>query len=262
MLRVVKADYGNVEESIPVTSPSFAFSVLNKMIPGCVYGDSNNEGAFLIGTFSGIFYIMGDEANGKFKEELFSLYRDRKKKQSRFTLFSSSEKWDEAWNDLFENEEMVRRYNRYAFAFNKLKNLSNSNRMELPKGFTVKKINLENIHQSTEFNEEYYEKYWGSVSNFLENGFGYCVLHNDTIVSECTSIFRAEKSAEMDIVTKSEWKGKGLGKVTAQSFINHCIEKNITPRWDCSVGNSASISMANTIGFESPLRYSVFAQNI
>lgn len=262
MLRVVKADYGNVEESIPVTSPSFVFSVLNKIIPGFVYGDSSNKGTFLIGTFSGIFYVMGDEANGKFKEELFSLYHDRKKEQSRFTLFSSSERWDEALNDLFENEEMVRRYNRYAFAFNKLKNLSNSNRMELPKGFTVKKINLENIHQSTEFNEEYYEKYWGSVSNFLENGFGYCVLHNDTIVSECTTIFRAEKSAEMDILTKSEWEGKGLGKVTAQSFINHCIEKNITPRWDCSVGNPASISMANTIGFESPLRYSVFAKTV
>lgn len=260
MLRLVEADYEEVEKSLQVTSPSFVFAVLNKIIPGFVYGDSSNKGTFLIGTVSGIFYVMGDETNGNFKEGLFHLYHDSKNEQSRFTLFSSSEKWDKAVNVLFENEELVRRFNRYAFAFNKLKN--SRNRMEIPKEFTVKKIDPDIIQQSGEFNEKYYEKYWGSVSNFLKNGFGYCVLHNDTIVSECTTIFRAENLAELDIITMSEWKGKGLAKVAAQSFINHCIEKNITPRWDCSVDNPASISMANTMGFENPTRYSVFAKTI
>ncbi|MGE7603801.1 GNAT family N-acetyltransferase [Peribacillus sp. NPDC097675] len=256
MLQLMESDYEEVEKCLQVASPSFVFAVLNKKITGFVYGDPSNKNNYLIGTVSGIFYVTGDETNNEFKDGLVDLYN--KNEQSRFTLFSSSEKWDKAISDLFKSEERVHSFSRYTFAFNQLKNINN--RVKLPKEFTVKKINAEIIHQSIYFNEEYYEEYWGSVSNYLENGFGYCVFHNDTLVSECTSIFRAEKVAEMDILTKSERKGKGLAKVTAQSFINHCMEENITPRWDCSVDNIASISMANTIGFEHPTRYSVFAK--
>ncbi|MGW6383977.1 GNAT family N-acetyltransferase [Peribacillus butanolivorans] len=47
---------------------------------------------------------------------------------------------------------------------------------------------VEELSNSSEFNEDYYEEYWGSVSNFSENGFGYCILHKGKVVSECTSI--------------------------------------------------------------------------
>ncbi|MGE7768208.1 GNAT family N-acetyltransferase [Peribacillus sp. NPDC096540] len=32
---------------------------------------------------------------------------------------------------------------------------------------------------------DYYKEYWGSVSNFSENGFGYWILHKGKVVSEC-----------------------------------------------------------------------------
>ncbi len=44
------------------------------------------------------------------------------------------------------------------------------------------------------------------------------------------------------------------------TFIDHCIENHITPRWDCDVDNEASIQLAQKMGFENPQKYSIFVQ--
>lgn len=256
MIPILESNYEQLKNSLLNDSPTFVYAVLNKIIPGFVYIEPNNKNTFLIGTHSGIFYVFGDETNNYFNNSLIELYHNRINEKTRFTLFSSSMKWDKAINDLLKNE--ISKVQRYTFTFNQHNYLKK--KVDLPKEFTIKKIDEEILNKSIEFNEDYYTQYWGSVSKFLENGFGYCILHNGDVVSECTSIFRSRQFAEIDIVTKDDFRGKGLALATIQAFIDYCITSHITPRWDCSVDNLASITLGSKLGFTNPKAYSVFVK--
>lgn len=138
MLRLLEADFEKVKNFLH-ESPSFVYAVLEQIIPGFVYTDSSNKNTFLIGTNSGIFYIIGDESNSYFNNALLELYRNRTNNKARFTLFSSSENWDNVINDLFKNE--VSKLRRYNFTFNR-QSYSN-NKMQLPKEYALKKADEE-----------------------------------------------------------------------------------------------------------------------
>ncbi|QYF83811.1 GNAT family N-acetyltransferase [Brevibacterium sp. PAMC21349] len=238
------------------TYPTFAYSVLDNYIPGQVYMDELKK-TVLIGTDSGIFVVGGDEMNNGLNSVFLEIYRSRKNDKKRFTLFSPSKEWNQVINKLFGKD--LRQMHRYSFHFNK-DTYSTINKVKVPKDFIVKRIDEKIITESLEFNESYYNEYWGSVSNFLENGFGYCLLHNDTVVSECTAIFSSSQFAEIDIATQNKYRKMGLAQNVAEIFIEHCIERNLKPNWDCDVNNFASIKLAERLGFENPIEYSVFVR--
>lgn len=233
--------------------PTFVLSVLNQYICGTVYADSSTSGTVLIGTESGVFFVIGNEDNHHFNDCLFDLYSQRKKKNLRFTLFSSNENWDCIIKDRFKNN--VRQMSRYSFNYESKKQMADK---VLAKEYCIRRIDEELLVNSTEFNEDYYKEYWGTVSNFRKNGFGYCILHNGKVVSECTSIFSSHHYSEMDIATHKEYRGQRLASIIATAFINHCLENHIIPRWDCDIGNKSSIKLARNLGFVNPVRYSIF----
>ena len=98
----------------------------------------------------------------------------------------------------------------------------------------------------------------GIVSNFIANGFGYCILHKGKVVSGCTSIFSSLQFSEIDIATHEDYRGQGLASIIAKTFIDHCIENDIMPRWDCDILNNSSIKLAKKLGFKKPVKYSIF----
>ncbi|MNO14222.1 GNAT acetyltransferase [compost metagenome] len=139
--------------------------------------------------------------------------------------------------------------------------LQNRSENNLPPGFILGRITADSIDLSRTLNRAYYEEYWGSVSSFLKNGIGYCVLYENEVVSECTSIFRSAHYAEIDIETSSGFRGQGLGIGAARAFIDECMVKGITPCWDCDVSNEASIKLARKLGFGDPHEYSIFVKH-
>ncbi|WP_313893201.1 GNAT family N-acetyltransferase [Psychrobacillus sp.] len=249
---VIKLLENNDEEIYPV----FAYSILNKYINGQFYLDEL-EKSLLIRTDSGIFVVAGDEMNKDFYQLLKENYNIRKNANERFTLFSPSQKWDQAINELFGKE--LKQIYRYSFQFNK-GTYSSIKKSEIPKEFTLVEMDEKTITKSIDFNESYFNEYWGSVSKFLENGFGYCLLHSETVVSECTSIFCSPQYAEIDITTQEKYRGMGLGQKVAEIFMERCIEKRINPKWDCDINNVASIKMAERLGFENPIKYSIYVR--
>lgn len=64
----------------------------------------------------------------------------------------------------------------------------------------------------------------------------------------------------MDIVTQDRYRGLRLGQIVATNFILKCMEDKKKPRWDCDVNNNASIKLAEKLGFEKPIEYSVFVR--
>ncbi|MEH7121874.1 GNAT family N-acetyltransferase [Bacillus sp. JJ1773] len=237
-----------------VTCPTFAYSVLDGYIKGTVYAESRFTNSVLIGTNSGIYFAAGESDNLDFNHFLFELYRQRKNKKSRFTLFSSSKQWDYTIKNQLKDE--IKQLSRFSFTYENDKKLDDNNLLSCD--YSIEKINTENIKKSLEFNEEYYNKYWGSISNFIENGFGFCILHNRKVVSECTSIFSSQQFAEVDIATHKDYRGQGLASIIANAFTEHCLKNRIVPRWDCDVSNTSSIHLAEKLGFVNPVEYSIF----
>ncbi|MGE7090576.1 GNAT family N-acetyltransferase [Lysinibacillus sp. NPDC048646] len=247
----------NLIENNVKTVPTFAYSVLNNYMSGVVYADSKNPETILIGTESGIYFVAGKENNQEFNEFLCELYNQRKNKELRFTLFSSNEYWDRIIHELFKDN--LKQINRYSYIYDKKQS---HDKKLIANEYSIRKISEELIASSSEFNEDYYNEYWGSVANFTAKGFGYCMLHRGEVICECTSIFASLQFSEIDIETHKDYRGQGLGLIVAKAFINHCLENGIKPRWDCDISNASSIRLAEKLGFDNPSEYSIFVKNV
>lgn len=97
----------------------------------------------------------------------------------------------------------------------------------------------------------------GGVDAFLETGLGVCLLAGDEIVSEAYAPFVGRRTAEVGVVTAEGQRGRGLAAVTvaflAQSLADHDLELY----WSCDAENTASIRVAEKLGFASPRSYAM-----
>lgn len=134
-------------------------------------------------------------------------------------------------------------------------------KIELNKNtYEIKRIDKSDIERSNEFTVDYYKEYWGANEAFLNNGFGFCIEQDGMIVAECVSIFNGNRFAEIDIATHEAHQGKGLAQAVATSFIEHCIQNNITPCWDCNADNIPSKKLASKLSFHNPVEYDLFVR--
>ncbi|WP_042457062.1 GNAT family N-acetyltransferase [Neobacillus dielmonensis] len=236
--------------------PTFVYSVLDQYIPGKIYL-TKSETSAIMGTGSGIYAVIGDVRDQDGERLLAGLFQSRQAAKKRFTLFSPSQEWDLKIDELLEND--LTQYKRHSFIFNP-NNYRRLVKVDHSQSFSVHKYDSELISKSHEFNQAYIKEYWGSTTNFLKNGFGFCLLEDGQIACECLTIFTSSKFAEIDIVTQEPYRGRGLALTAAQLFIDYCLKKNIAPIWNCDVNNLPSIKLAEKLGFEHPSTYSIFVK--
>ncbi|MBE7095807.1 GNAT family N-acetyltransferase [Bacillus cereus] len=241
-------------ESLTRTT-TFAYAVCDQMIDGEVFTNEKLT-AGLIRTANGIYYVFGDTDDHNYNEYLFAYLKMAiEKTEKRFTLFTSSDEWEMKLEERFSNT--LRNILRMKFQreiFEERKRDANKNTYE------VKRINKSDIERSNEFTEEYYKEYWGSKELFLNGGFGFCIEQDGMIVAECVSIFNGNGFAEIDIVTHKAYQGKGLAQAVATRFIEHCMQNDITPCWDCYVDNIPSQKLASKLSFNHPIEYRLFVR--
>ncbi|WP_083677804.1 GNAT family N-acetyltransferase [Paenibacillus sp. FSL R7-0337] len=243
-----------MDESQGKSYPTFAYSVLDRYIDGDIIIDKSSA---LIGISSGIYTVVGDETNDDFASRLLHEFKHRERLDQRFTLFSSSEGWDRRINELLGAK--LQRLQRYSFTFNEQRFLQ-SGRAGMQEGFRLNRINEESLEGDREFDAAYIRKYWGSLERFADKGFGFFVTEREVIAGECVSIFSSEQYAEIDILTNPLYRGRGMAGCVAKAFILECLERQITPRWDCDLHNIASIRLAQKLNFTAPETYSLYAR--
>ena len=203
MITVPRKDFSFIIKKLKV-APTFVYSVLDSTIQGTVLADSSDYNALLIHTKAGLYYITGQVTN-KLLENLVAIFEERVDKGERFTLFSYTPIWSQVIEQYF-NEDL-RKIERYAFSFDLL-TYKNRKRNEVH-DYEISKITSSIVEYSQEFNKKYYDEYWDSINNFLENGFGFCLIDNQRIISEAVSIFKCNNYAEIDIVTDLNYRGEG-----------------------------------------------------
>lgn len=76
---------------------------------------------------------------------------------------------------------------------------------------------------------------------------------NDKLVSVCDAPdmpYMEDVIQHTGIVTLKKERRKGYAKLTAALSAHHLIERGICPQWECHLNNTASIALAESIGYE------------
>lgn len=100
--------------------------------------------------------------------------------------------------------------------------------------------------------------FWPSVRHFTRTGFGFCVLHGDTIVSWCLSVYASGNNFELGVATAAEHRNQGFATRAAAACVELCVEKGLIPHWHCWDDNAPSIAVAEKLGFARPVGYQVY----
>ena len=98
---------------------------------------------------------------------------------------------------------------------------------------------------------------WGSVNNFIKNGFGYCAIMDGNIISWCTAEYVSENYCGIGIETIEEHEGKGLATIISNEFLKGCSTSNITPYWDSWKKNIPSVRVAEKNNFQKVCDYKI-----
>ncbi|MEH7458283.1 GNAT family N-acetyltransferase [Bacillus sp. JJ1127] len=259
MKKITLAKYHTI---LPVLEASkqastFAYAVCDRIIDGEIVANEKST-AGLIATVNGIYYLFGDAHDQEFQHTLFSyIEKDVLTKEKRFTLFTSSKEWEMVIENHFKDS--LKKIPRKTFRFQR--DIFEDRKRELDDfTYEIKRIDKNIIEKSTEFTEQYYKEYWGSKETFLNDGFGFCIVQGQKVVAECVSIFSGNGFAEIDIATHPDHQGKGLARLVATYFIDHCIQHHITPCWDCNIDNIPSQKLARKLGFDYPEEYVLYVR--
>ena len=97
---------------------------------------------------------------------------------------------------------------------------------------------------------EWMQANWGGVQPFLQRGFGFCLLHDDNIVSWCIGDCASGDRCEVGIHTLPDYRRRGLAAIVTAATVADCFErgfKNIG--WHCIAGNIGSWKTAEKVGF-------------
>lgn len=255
VIKVTVKHYPIIKQNIQ-RAPTFVYSILDQLIEGTVYTDTATFQTLLIHTKSGIYFVYGDSTTTEIDRQLAICLELSIEQGKRFTLFSYSKQWNTKIEQLLNGQ--LRKIERYTFTFDK--SLYGRKEEQEVSNFEVMPIAQLHIKNAMEFTYAYYDEYWDSTANYLTNGFGFCLIHKEQIVSEAVSIFKSNEYAEIDIMTDSNFRGQGLASLIATTFINHCLANELKPCWDSDISNTASIYLGTKLGFTDPQKYAIYTK--
>ncbi|MCL2287405.1 MAG: GNAT family N-acetyltransferase [Firmicutes bacterium] len=215
-----------------------------------VYADNATkpETMLFINGFAGTG-LYGDASNYERNQEIKRLIIDcfdEEEKEVWLSLYSPE--WEPVVDNLFDGysswkaHRLIHRLNGESFQ------QRSSWRDKIPGGYAMVKVDV----SSYEFvNCRYPSFYWKPEGN----KFGWFLLKDGEVVSECISVwvekFGVEKNCvEIGIETKEEYRRKGYAALTATAFVEDCLSQKLTPVWCCWSFREGSKELAKMLGFE------------
>ena len=253
MIRLDKTGYSIVEPFL--TEDNRRLPLLEDFIvqekAADIYADSElSPEAFFILSKSSWAYLVGRKTAAFRKDILDFLYREQRDFYIWFGVDSSWIREGEGDSGRFE----LGNYPRYEFRFDRDQFFRNEKH---DKRYQPRIIDRSNIAAACEFTgsiRDFYE----TPENFLKNGLGFVVTEGDRVIGEVVSAsVSRSREAEMDIHTSEEYRAKGIGTSLGEAFIRTCLQKDLIPKWDCMVSNTASVKLADRLGFSVIKEYPV-----
>jgi len=261
-----KSDYYKVRHLLKELSFTLSDDAVMKGIrPGkiCVDDVKNPKTAFVWAKPSE-FCLAGYPDNDQFNSSLQNLIVEEiapellSRNLNFSVVFCCSDVWDSKIQFIFKSLSSTKKY-RWLHAFKKRKV---SWKVVVPSGFRAERIdevfleskNLLNINKVI----DYIIFNWDSIYNYIQKGFGFCLVCGDEIVSWCISGNNVGKKCKLTIGTDEKYSNKGFASLTVSVFLSHCIKNNLKPVWHCGTENLPSIAVARKMGFEKESIFPVY----
>jgi len=229
------------------------FSVIEARTPGRVLVDHSERPAtacVAVGSVPSDLFLGGDEGDPLFNRALQDLLVTEVMPRLRdgtdvahLMLYSVSEGWRTVLDDLLK-EYGIRRLTRTQFTFRpeRFARLRGW-RERIPEGFHVQRADRRVAERIAGIAE-----LWGSIDNFLREGFFFCVVGGDEVISRSGTVFVGDGRAEIGAETAEPCRRKGFATLAACACIEHCLEIGLRPDWGCFY-NPASGGLAEKLGF-------------
>lgn len=208
--------------------------------------------------------IVGESNNEQFNESIKQLIVEElmsdaiKRYIPGFNLYYYPESWEATIERLFKGMLAAKTEHRFYTFSKQLCDWRN----QIPNDYTIERIDnnflLRNELKNFDAVIGWITSFWKSVNEFTKNGVGYCLLHEDTIVSWCISVFVSNNKYEFGLETDVNYRNKGFAKITSSACIDYCISHNFKPLWNCSCDNIPSHVVAESIGFIKTKDYFIY----
>ena len=129
-------------------------------------------------------------------------------------------------------------------------------RSQLPDGFSMQAIDAQ-LLQRCEWREEMIF-YAGSEENFLAHGAGLCMMNGDEILVEAYASALGETRAEIGAITIKPYRGRGYAPIACAFLAAACQQRGCQPYWSCDADHTASIRVAQKMGFRQAKAYQIY----
>lgn len=209
--------------------------------------------SILLWHYCGFAFLYG-VCDDCFLETIYDMFLSADSNLSRrFILFSANPKVIE----FFKNKQDIVLGNRYNFEYPPE---NAGSRGVIPSGYQI-----------CQFNQKLFDNIpgritprfsWRDASEFLDHGMGYCVMYKEKAVSWAFSAAVSSDELDIGIETVSDYRHMGLGFAAAEKMIQYCFEQSKRPIWSCDVNNTASLKIAEKLGFVKSSEYITIRRQI
>ena len=234
--------------------------------PGEIYLDDKDDPRAALAWTMKRFFLAGRSDNRAFNwalREFFveKIYPDALNKGTDgLTVFYAPEDWKAVIEDfILDGVHPINDLRHYY----RCRELKHDWRERLPDGYSLVEVDQQLVENEELVNlDELVEEIHSeceSVSAFLEQRFGICVLQGDQLVTWCLSEYNSAGRCEVGIATVPDHQRKGLATAASLALVEQALGKGFQEvGWHSYSGNAASIATALAAGFEKVSQYPAF----
>ncbi|WDV47798.1 GNAT family N-acetyltransferase [Clostridiaceae bacterium M8S5] len=211
------------------------------------------------------FYFIGDANNTDFNSSVNDFIdkvitqRANKLGLNTFEFSGTSKEWDKTLKRVFHSRNMYES-KQYVYKHNGLQECT-IKEYDLTVDYIMKRVDKELLDDSNydmSFVKDAILEWWDSFEDFLNNGVGFCIIHDNKAVCSCVTSFTDGASMESHIVTHESYRKKGLATVAVSEYLRECKIININPYWDCMQKNYGSRALAEKLGYTLSFEYALY----
>lgn len=239
-------------------------AVIEGTSPGRIYVDNaeNPETAFMC-TVEG-YYLTGRTNNDAFNKSLNKLIFQRlftgdtiRKDETDIAIGFHLDAWEQEMPIIFKGRTPLPTERRH-YICTKLK--EKHWRDHVPKIFQIQRIDQKLLEtpqlEIPEHVTGWMKTNWGSISNFMKKGFGFCAINSKQIVSWSIADCISGKASEIGIRTQEDHRRQGLATLTTEAAVDYALSNGFTKvGWHCDEYNQGSIGVAEKVGFRLERKY-------
>ena len=97
---------------------------------------------------------------------------------------------------------------------------------------------------------DYYLGYFGSTERTLANGFGFCLVKGETLLSEAFAGEASLGMIELGTITAEPYRRRGYAMICCSQLVRECEARGYRTYWNCAKDNPASANLARRLGHQ------------